>query len=91
MWKARSKRRSEIWQHLESLWHGVEGRDQSRCPGILGELLHAHDFNRHPDVANLFLHELEGAREGAFGAAVEARRAVIGVLGFDPPTWEDAT
>ena len=40
-------------------------------------------FNRHPDVANLFVHELEGAREGALGAAAEARRAV-----FDP-TWED--
>ena len=46
-------------------------------------------FNRHPNVANLFVHELEGAREGAVGAAAEARRAVTGVLGFDPPTWED--
>ena len=46
-------------------------------------------FNRHPHVANLFVHELEGAREGALGAAAEARRAVTGVLGFDPPTWED--
>ena len=46
-------------------------------------------FNRHPNVANLFVHELEGAREGALGAAAEARRAVTGVLGFDPPTWED--
>ena len=44
-------------------------------------------FNRHPHFANLFVHELEGAREGALGAAT--RRAVTGVLGFDPPTWED--
>ena len=46
-------------------------------------------FNRHPNVANLFVQEFVGAREGALGAAVEARRAVTGVLGFDPPTWED--
>ena len=42
-----------------------------------------------PNVANLLVHELEGAREGALGAAAAARRAVTGVLGFDPPTWED--
>ena len=29
------------------------------------------------------------AREGALFAAAEARRAVTGVLGFDPPTWQD--
>ena len=46
-------------------------------------------FNRHPPVANLFVHELEGAPEGALGAAAEARRAMIGVWGFDPPIWED--
>ena len=46
-------------------------------------------FNRHPDVANPFVHELEGAREGVWGAA-EARRAMIGVLGFDPWPKEPA-
>ena len=34
------------------------------------------------------MHELDGAPGGALGAAAEARRAVTGVLGFDPPTWE---
>ena len=45
-------------------------------------------FKRHAHVANLFVHELDGARGGALGAAAKARRAVTGVLGFDPPTWE---
>ena len=35
---------------VESWWHGVEGRGQSGCPGIMGELggLHAHDFQQTP-------------------------------------------
>ena len=45
-------------------------------------------FKRHAHVANLFMHELDGAPGGALGAAAEARQAVTGVLGFDPPTWE---
>ena len=45
-------------------------------------------FKRHAHVANFFMHELDGAPGGALGAAAEARRAVTGVLGFDPPTWE---
>ena len=45
-------------------------------------------FKRHPNVSNLSLHELEGAREGVLGATAEARRAVIGVLVFDPPSWD---
>ena len=40
-------------------------------------------FKRHAHVANLFMHELDGAPEGSLGAAAEARQAVIGVLGFD--------
>ena len=45
-------------------------------------------FKRHAHVANLFMHELDVAPGGALGAAAEARQAVTGVLGFDPPTWE---
>ena len=75
----RLKRRKEIGSILaiECWWYGVEGRRQRCCPNFLGELgrLHAHDFQ---NVANLFVHELEGAREGALGAAAEARRAVTG-------------
>ena len=42
-------------------------------------------FSRHPLVANLFIHELEGMPEGALGAAAEAKRAVTGMMGFIHP------
>ena len=44
-------------------------------------------FKRHAHVANLFMHELDGAPGGALGVTTEARQEVNGVLGFDPPTW----
>ena len=76
---------------LNFWWNGVEDAVRVAVPAYWASLADCIPmiFNRHPDVANLFVHELEGAREGALGVAVEARRAVIGVLGFDPPTWED--
>ena len=89
----RSKRRNEIGSihAIESWWNGVEDAVRVAVPAYWASWADCIPmiFNRHPDVANLFVHELEGTREGALGAAAEAKRAVTGVLGFDPPTWED--
>ena len=68
---------------------GTPSESLSQHIGRAGQIACPCFFNRHPTVENLFVHELEGAREGALGVAAEARRAVTGVLGFDPPTWED--
>ena len=46
-------------------------------------------FNMHPNVANLFVHELEGVREGALGAAAEAGRDLA--HGVRPPRQNSKT
>ena len=54
---------------IESGWHRLAGHTQSGHSSLLGELAECMPmiFKRHADVANLFMHELDGApgRDGA--------------------------
>ena len=43
---------------------------------------------RHPEIADEFLHELEGGTEApCLAEAAQAARNLVGVMGFEPPTW----
>ena len=44
---------------------------------------------RHPIVADQLVHQLEGHPETPFlRAAADTRRELIGVMGFEPPSWQ---
>ena len=43
---------------------------------------------RHPEIADEFLHELDGGTEApCLAEAAQAARNLVGVMGFEPPTW----
>ena len=43
---------------------------------------------RHPEIADEFLHELDGGTEApCLAEAAQAARNLVGVMGFDPPSW----
>ena len=45
---------------------------------------------RHPTVADQLAHQLEGLPETPFlRAAADTRRELIGVMGFEPPSWQE--